>query len=180
MKKRNKNVMLIITFVFTIISILLNAFVGIVLTFNLFDAVNIFNQFVSTYLISGYDISMYMTSYVINLILTLTANIYAGIFYFKGIKYRVNNKQYGRAILFYAILQLLFSAYIPAILALITAIIMINKKPVVLEEKETPSFLSDYKLMAMSEAVTRLKELRASGAISEEEYYANLNKILEG
>lgn len=180
MKKRNQNVMLIITFVLTIINIILTAFVGIALAFNLFGAMDIFNQFVSTFIIGGYDVSMYMTSYVINLILTMTANIYAGIFYFKGIKYRVNNKQYGRAIIFYAIMQLLFSAYIPAIFAFITAIIMINKKPVVLEEKVTQSFLSDYKLMAMSEAVTRLKELRASGAISEEEYYANLNKILEG
>ena len=56
---------------------------------------------------------------------------------------------------------------------------MINKKPTIAKSQEQ-SFLSDYKLMAMSEAVTRLKELRATGAISEEEYYANLNKILEG
>ena len=82
-------------------------------------------------------------------------------------------------VLVYAIIQLLFSAYIPAIFGIITGALMINKKPTIAKSQEQ-SFLSDYKLMAMSEAVTRLKELRATGAISEEEYYANLNKILEG
>jgi len=42
------------------------------------------------------------------------------------------------------------------------------------------SELPGYKLEAMSEAVARLKELKDKGAISEEEYYANLNRILEG
>ena len=42
-----------------------------------------------------------------------------------------------------------------------------------------PNFLPDYKLNAMGEAVSKLKALRDSGAISEEEYYATLNKILE-
>ena len=41
------------------------------------------------------------------------------------------------------------------------------------------AYYNQIKFEAMSQAVTRLKELRDSGAISEEEYYANLNKILE-
>ena len=84
-------------------------------------------------------------------------------------------------VLIYAIIQFLFSAYIPAIFGIITGALMINKKPAtILNKSQEQSFLSDYKLTAMSEAVARLKQLRESGAISEEEYYANLNKILEG
>ena len=77
MKKRNQNVMLIITFVLTIINTILTAFVGIALAFNLFGVIDIFNQIVSTYIISGYDVSMYMTSYVINLILSCVCGIIA-------------------------------------------------------------------------------------------------------
>ena len=40
--------------------------------------------------------------------------------------------------------------------------------------------MNDYKKKAMGEAISRLKELKAQGAISEEEYYETLNKILEG
>ena len=47
-------------------------------------------------------------------------------------------------------------------------------------QAQSEEYINEMKLAAMSEAVTRLKELRASGAISEEEYYANINKILEG
>lgn len=181
-KKKNKNVLLIITFVLTILNMALNIFAGISLAFNLFGIVDYLNEIVAM-AIEGYDINAYITSLYFSMILTIGANIYAVIFYGKGIKYRVNNKQYGKMIIYYAILQLLFSAYLAGIFALITGIVMINKKPakVELDEKATAqSFLSEYKLNAMSEAVTRLKELRASGAISEEEYYANLNKILEG
>ena len=179
-KKRNSNALLIITYVLTIINLIFTLFVGVSLAFNLFGIVDYYNSIMSS-IIEGYDMSMYMTSFYVNLILTLGTNIYASIFYYKGIKYRVNNKQYGRMLVYYAVIQILFSTYLPGLFALITGLVMINRKPAPIEEKVgTQSFLSDYKLSAMSEAVTRLKELRASGAISEEEYYANLNKILEG
>lgn len=181
-KKKNKNVMLTITFVLTIINVVLNVFVGFVLALNLFGMVDYLNS-VMIAIGEEYGISSYLTSMYINLVFTVGVNIYASIFYFKGIKYRVNNKQYGKTMVYYGIIQILFSAYLAGIFALITAIVMLNKKsaPVDIDEKaNSQSFLSDYKFMAMSEAVTRLKELRASGAISEEEYYANLNKILEG
>ena len=41
------------------------------------------------------------------------------------------------------------------------------------------AYLSQFKMEAMSDAVRKLKELKERGAISEEEYYASLNKILE-
>ncbi len=179
-KKRNSNALLITTFVFTIINLVLTIFVGMALVFNILGVADYYNYLMSG-ITSGYDMSMHMTSFYINLFLTIGVNLYSAVFYYKGIKYRVNNKQYGRMLLYYAVMQLLFSAYLPGIFGLITAIVMINHKPAPIDEKAvTQSFLSEYKLVAMSEAVTRLKELRASGAISEEEYYANLNKILEG
>ncbi len=177
-KKKNKNVMLTLTLIFTILQISINVFVGFVLAFNLWGFIDYYNELMSS-VIANYDLNMYLTSYYIELTLASIINIYSAIFYFKGIKYRVSNKQYGKMVLVYAIIQLLFSAYIPAIFGIITGALMINKKPTIAKSQEQ-SFLSDYKLMAMSEAVTRLKELRATGAISEEEYYANLNKILEG
>lgn len=178
--KKNKNVLLIITFVLTLINVLFNVFFVIMLAGNLFGIVDYYNAIMST-VVTGYDVSAYMTSIYLNAFFTISINIYVLVFYFKGIKYKVNNKQYGRAMVYYGIMQLLFSTYIAGIFSIITAIVMINKKPAPIEEKaNAQSYLSDYKLTAMSEAVTRLKELRASGAISEEEYYANLNKILEG
>ncbi len=177
-KKKNKNVMLTLTLIFTILQICINVFVGFVLVCNLWGFIDYYNELMSS-VIANYDLNMYLTSYYIELTLASIINIYSAIFYFKGIKYRVSNKQYGKMVLVYAIIQLLFSAYIPAIFGIITGALMINKKPTIAKSQEQ-SFLSDYKLMAMSEAVTRLKELRATGAISEEEYYANLNKILEG
>lgn len=178
--KKNKNVLLTITFVLTILNMALNVFAGLAITFNFFGVTDYYNSMMSQ-IVEGYDISMYSTSMYINMIFAVGVSIYASIFYYKGIKYRVSNKQYGKMMIYYAIMQILFSAYISGLFALITAIVMINKKPAPIDEKaNAQSFLSEYKFMAMSEAVTRLKELRASGAISEEEYYANLNKILEG
>ena len=42
-----------------------------------------------------------------------------------------------------------------------------------------PEFVNDYRMEAMTQAINRLKELKAKGAISDEEYYETLNKILE-
>ena len=68
------------------------------------------------------------------------------------------------------------------IFGIIAGIVIKNKKPkLIIENTATKEGeVSDCKLTAMTEAVTRLNELRSSGAISEEEYYATLNKILEG
>lgn len=179
-KKRNRNILLTITFVLTIIQILMFVFSGFVVAYNLFRFVDYYNRIMSS-ILGTYDLNMYLTSYYIELVLSAIVCIYSAIFYFKGIKYRVKNKEYGKMVLIYAIIQFLFSAYIPAIFGIITGALMINKKPAtILNKSQEQSFLSDYKLTAMSEAVARLKQLRESGAISEEEYYANLNKILEG
>ena len=177
-KKQNKNVMLTLTLVFTILQICMSIFVGFVLAFNLWGIIDYYNYLMSS-IITNYDINMYLTNCYIELVLACIININCAMFYYKGIKYKVSNKQYGKMVLIYATIQLLFSSYIPAIFGIISGALMMNKKTITVKSQDQ-SFLSDYKLTAMSEAITRLKELRATGAISEEEYYANLNKILEG
>lgn len=177
--KRNKNIMLLITFIITIIHIAFITFGGVAIAFNLFD-INTYINAMLNEIVKGYDINNYLTTYYFELVLAILVNSWVASIYFKGYKYRVSNKQFAKTIGVYAVVQLLFSAYIPMIFAVITAILMYNRKPSNITEKDVAqSFLSEYKLMAMGEAVARLKELRASGAISEEEYYANLNKILE-
>jgi hypothetical protein len=90
-----------------------------------------------------------------------------------------NENELGKRITFMAIFQLLFGMYITGVIALIIGLVKWNKKsvrPIVTVETGIPS----QKLELMGEAVERLKKLREIGAISEEEYYINLNKILEG
>ena len=81
---------------------------------------------------------------------------------------------------------ILTSISLPSLFALIAGLLMTSKanKPVIAtavpKEAAPTSEINEYKMKAMTEAVNRLKELRQSGAITEEEYYANLDKILEG
>ena len=179
-KKKNKNIMLLITFILTLIHIAFIVFIGVAFAFNLFGIVEYLDYLASTYIENGFELSVYMTSYYFELIISAVVNIYSAIFYYKGFKYRINNKQYAKYAIFNGIIQILFSGLVPGIFGIISGTIMLNKKPkMLMEQTSEQSFLSDYKLMAMSEAVERLKELRKNGAISEEEYYANLNKILE-
>ena len=75
---------------------------------------------------------------------------------------------------------MLISSFLPAIFALIAGIRMNKEKaPVPVANVNNNPYLSEYKMEVMSDAVKRLKELKEQGAISEEEYFASLNKILE-
>lgn len=180
-KKRNKNILLIITYILTVLNMAMLAFTVLSVAFNWFGVVEIVNEIMSQNFVAGYDFNEYLISFYIDAVLSFLICLYYSVFFYKGIKYRVNNPVYARKLVIYSIILILTGAYLCGIMALITGLVMSKQKPQVVSEKDlAQSFLSDYKLMAMSEAVTRLKELRASGAISEEEYYANLNKILEG
>lgn len=90
-----------------------------------------------------------------------------------------NEKLLGKRVVIMAIFQLLFGMYITGVVALIIGIVKMNKKATVIEPV-VDSGIPKQKLELMGEAVERLKKLREIGAISEEEYYINLNKILEG
>ena len=169
---RKKSKMLLVTFIFTIIHLVFSLFVASVLMFNLFGVVDALGYILQDI---GYELEVasLITSYCFEIMLASIVNFISARFYFRGYKYSVYSVNYGKNVIFNGIMQLLFSAFIPGILAIITGAIMVNKKP------KIASNINDLKFEAMSEAVSRLKELRESGAISEEEYYANLNKILE-
>ena len=180
-KKKNRNTLLIITYIIALLTMAMTLLAVLSVAFNWFGVVEIVNEIMSSNFVAGYDINEYLSSFYINAVLTFLICLYYSVFFYKGIKYRVNNPTYARKLIIYSVILILVGAYLCGIFALITGAVMSKQKPQVISEKElTQSFLSDYKLMAMSEAVTRLKELRASGTISEEEYYASLNKILEG
>jgi hypothetical protein len=120
------------------------------------------------------------------LILEIVVELYFALFYLKAIKFNANSVSFARRLMSKSIWHFIFGSFIPSLFAMISASIMsrqaVPAKPIDTAEtiKEDENKLPDYKLTAMSEAIERLKELKDKGAISEEEYYANLNRILEG
>lgn len=177
-KKKSK--LLLVTLIFTIIHLSLISMVAIVLMFNLFGIVDKMDYILQTYVAKDMSISSMLSSYYFELLLSFIINFVAARLYYKGYKYGASGEIFGRRVIMEAIFQLLFSTFIPGVLALITGIVMTKqKRPVMTTTEQAEEYINETKLAAMSEAVTRLKELRDSGAISEEEYYANINKILE-
>ena len=88
-----------------------------------------------------------------------------------------------------SIWHFILGSFLPALFAMISASVMGKQKQPAQVASVEEAFkegenkedkVPDYKLTAMTEAIERLKELKDKGAISEEEYYANLNRILEG
>lgn len=173
-----KNKLLLTAIIFTIISIAINTITLIILVTNAFEITDMVESYLTEYF-GGEDISYLMTSYYIEMFIAILISFYALKNYSKIYKFRLNNKDAGRYLISVALWQLLFGGGIPALFGFIAGIKMMKKK-VAVETAPAHPYLSDYKLNAMSEAISRLKELRAKGAISEEEYYASLNKVLEG
>lgn len=177
---RKKSKMLLATLIITIIQLTIIAFVAITLMCNLFGIVDSMDYILQTYVAQDLTIDYMLTSYYLELGMGFIVNLSAARLYYKGYKYNAFGEIYGKRVIVDGVFQLLFSSFVPGILAIITGIMLMKKKPVVVSNSEQDEmYINDAKLAAMSEAVTRLKELRDSGAISEEEYYANINKILE-
>ena len=177
---RKKSKMLLATLIVTIIQLTIIAFVAITLMCNLFGIVDSMDYILQTYVAQDLTIDSMLMSYYLELGMGFIVNLSAARLYYKGYKYNAFGEIYGKRVIVDGIFQLLFSSFVPGILAIITGIMLMKKKPVVVSNTEQDEiYINDAKLAAMSEAVTRLKELRDSGAISEEEYYANINKILE-
>ena len=174
-RKRNK--LLLTALILTIIHLSLIGLVAISLGLNLFGIVDIMNNMYVS-LGTQVTVSDMLMSYYFDLAFAAIINFLSARMYWRYYKFNVNTPSHGRSIVFNAIMQLLFSTFIPGIIALIAGIKMQKSKSIKTYEQEQ-QLINEIKFEAMSEAVTRLKELRASGAISEEEYYANLNKILE-
>lgn len=185
--KTNKSrVFLIIACVLSFIMFASSAILAIMVGFNIGGITDVIGKMM---LASGYsateidgEIAVMIFSFVINLLFEL----YFALFYLKAIKYRANSLSFARRLMSKSIWHFILGSFIPAIFAMISASIMGREKVEVKPIQETEPMgedevkVSNYKLTAMKEAVERLRELKEKGAISEEEYYANLNKILEG
>lgn len=178
MKTNKKNKILLTAIVITYISMFVSLAALVTLIFNIGGISDLIEVYLVDYM-GATDISSMMTMYYIELFVAVLINIYAVRSYSKVYKFRLNNRDAGRYLTSVALWQLLFCSWVPAIFGFIAGFKMVKRK---VEVQTTPAnpYLSDYKLTAMSEAVARLKELRDKGAISEEEYYASLNKVLEG
>lgn len=189
LKSKNNNIMYLITAIFSYISAGISLLSLIIFAFNLFGMTDLYSELIITYVSPDINVSSQVSMMCIELGFMVLTNWYFGNFYLKGWKYKITNREYGRATLMMGIFQLFAASFIPAVLGIITGAILMNRKSkIVVELQESgdptqprvePNFMPEYKLNAMSEAVNKLKALRNSGAISEEEYYATLNKILE-
>ena len=180
--KIKKSKMLLATIILTIIQLTLSALSIIAISFNLFGINEVMEYWVNELYSGQMEFSGFLTSYYFETALVILVNFLSVKFYIKGYKYSVFSSQYGKMMIMNAISQLLFSSFLPGIFALITAIMMMNKKPAVKPvnvSQDGEFYINEVKFEAMSQAINRLKELKDNGAISEEEYYDNLNKILE-
>lgn len=186
MKKNGNKLILtasILSYVFASITILL----GLALGFNVFGMYDIVAK---VFVEMGYEMSAIDTEifiYTMEFIVGGIIEIYFANFYLRAYRSPILPKEAGKTIIIMGVLQIFFASFVPAIFAIIAGVgvkngkfakvSVINSESVEIGKK---AGLSEFKMTAMSEAVSRLNELRNSGAISEEEYYATLNKILEG
>ena len=178
MLKRKKSTLLLVTIILTILQMATVLLAGVALIFNLFGVVDILNSLVMD-MYPGTTVDSFLPTYYIELGLSFLVNMSCLRLYIKGYKYGAIGQIFGKRLIMNGIIQLFFSAWLPGIFAIITGSVLGKKKILDPVETSNESYINEMKLAAMSEAVNRLKELRASGAISEEEYYANINKILE-
>lgn len=153
------------------------------LAFNIFGMYDIYISLL-TEVYPNYAGTLDMTMMYLQEGLLICLLISFGNFYLKGYKRRYGGREYASRVMMTAFLQLLCGTFIAPVIGFITAFRM-RKEDVVIPVQSTDlkpekSAISPNKLQAMTEAVERLKHLRESGVISEEEYYASLNKILEG
>lgn len=177
--KQKTNVLLLLGCIFSYISVAVSILLAVFLAFNIAGASDFYIQLLKEVMESTVDLSGEVTMYIIELGFGALLNLYFASYYLKGLKYRIDSKPYAKVLITESIFQMIIGSFIAGLFSLIAGIRMKNAKVHATTQTQTEAYLSDYKMQAMSEAVRRLKELKAQGAISEEEYYASLNKILE-
>lgn len=186
-KKNTSRILLIIACVLSFVTLGASAIAAILLGFNIGG---VSDALCSLLVDNGYSITeadSEITVMLFSFILEVFIELSFAVFYLKAIKFRANSLSFARRLMSKSIWHFILGSFLPALFAMISASIMgkqkqatqtINVEEAFKENKEDK--VPDYKLTAMSEAIARLKELKDKGAISEEEYYANLNRILEG
>ena len=147
------------------------------LAFNIGGVGDVVGQVVNSWSISGIVTDISLIS--IRMLITAMIDVFAGVFYIGIIKQGVNPRR-GGSYMFQPFVQILCGSFLAGLFALLGITRMTKgqienmKNPISAEEA-----INDYKKEAMIQAVTRLKELKSRGAISDDEYYETLNKILE-
>lgn len=188
-KKNTSRVLLIIACVLSFVTLGASAIGAILLGFNVGGISDVLREML---LDAGYaatevdsEITMMMISFVLEVFIELSF----ALFYLKAIKFRANSLSFARRLMSKSIWHFVLGSFLPSLFAMLSAWSMgKQKQPAQVasveeafkESEKKEDKVPDYKLTAMTEAIERLKELKEKGAISEEEYYANLNRILEG
>lgn len=177
-KSKKGRVFLILAIVFSFLMAGLNVFASILVTFNVRGVADevgkVLNEMNSVLLTTD------LTMVCIEMLIIAMIDIFAGIKYLSIVKHGINPRR-GVGYMFQPAIQILCGSFVSGILAMIGIMVMAKDQMQMMQHPITPEeAVSDYKKEAMIDAVTRLKELKSRGAISEEEYYETLNKILEG
>ena len=188
MNKKKRCVWLLINAIICYITAGFYLFATIAFACNLYGVVDLYNSMMTT-MFPNYLGQMDMTMIYFEMVFDILLGVSFGNFYLLGYRKAYYSREYASRIMLTAVLQFLCGAYITGVIGIIIALVMKSKAPsayqsIPVEEKvvepKPASDISQAKLLAMTEAVERLKQLREKGVISEEEYYVNLNKILEG
>ena len=180
MKQKN-NQLTLWAGIMSCVSIAFTLFAMLTLIFNWFGLSDIYTKLLLSAGDSLSEIDFEYTIMYIELSVNALINLYFARFYFRSYRFGLYGERHGNNLIKMGLVQLILIAFLPGLLGLIAGFMMANKKSES-KAKVVPQNLgvSDLKMEAMKQACARLKELRDKGAISEEEYYASLNKILEG
>ena len=177
MTKQNNSakILLWIACIISFVAVAINLFAIVVLTFDLWGIVEIAEKYLNEI---GFTLGTDLSLMSFELALVVLIDLFAGLRYLKILKNRVVNSRSNP--IMQTIFQMLFGSLIAGLLACIGLNKLVRRRPIPVSEEDKVAYINEFKKKAMGEAITRLKELKAQGAISEEEYYETLNKILEG
>lgn len=188
-KKNTSRVLLIIACVLSFVTLGASAIGATLLGFNIGGISDVLREMLLDAGYAATEVDSEITVMMISFVLEVFIELSFAIFYLKAIKFRANSLSFARRLMSKSIWHFILGSFPPALFAMISASVMGKQKQPVQVASVEEAFkegenkedkVPDYKLTAMTEAIERLKELKDKGAISEEEYYANLNRILEG
>lgn len=184
-KKYKGRTMLIVACVLSFVLLAISGIAALMIIFNIGGITDALAEMLMELGYAATEIDGEISVMLFTFVLEVFVELYFALFYLKAIKFKANSVSFARRLMSKSIWHFLLGAFLPALFAMIAASMMgrqeIKVEPTeVKEAAKEEGAVPDYKLTAMSEAIARLKELKDKGAISEEEYYANLNRILEG
>ena len=180
MKRQKGNILLLLACIFSYLMVAISVAGFVFLVFNIAGVKDIYADILINYAGGKVNADEQITMMCVEFALVALIDLYYANFYLKGYRHYAGSRGFGRALVNKGIFQILLASFVPGLFAIIAGVRMgKNHNAPEINVSEKTEFMNNYKFEAMSEAVSRLKELRDKGAISEEEYYATLNKILE-